>query len=375
MKIALNNKFILLIFLLFLYGCSTPNTPIKQQDILIDFGDKNINNISKKYKSMNQNTKFAIKFFGDSHIATDDLASAFRNTLFKENSVGFGLPALPKYHLNKLLKYKINNFEMINSQFDAFNDYPLCGVIAKSSTNQANIKLMLDEKLNNKMIFEILYKSKQKGDVIEIKDTKNTSFKIQNSGNNRWQSKKFELIFPIQITALKKDVLIGSYKIYQKNGAKFADICGLNGAHMNLYQKWNNGAFFRDLNSIRYDIIVVAYGTNDSFNNNLNENIFYKNTKQLINLIKKSQPNTTILMLSPPTALKPKFKTVQKIIKKVAKEDRLLFYDIDLFMKLTGSKRNWIKQGLSKKDVHLTQKGYIQIGKEIARELKKIMAR
>lgn len=330
-------------------------------------------NLAVLKQKLAKNSALSVKFFGDSHIASDDISATFAKTLFKNgvNSVGFALPLLPKYHNNSILGYKQNGFELISSQTKNYDDFALCGVVA-SAKSGANLELFLKQNLKNPLIFEMLFKSDELGKIAKITDVKNAQFFITNSKKNLWQRARFELSLPLKMSVFK-GIKLGWYMIYDKTSPKFSDICGINGAFSSLYLKWSEASFSRDLAGFRYDLIAIAYGTNDAFDDNLNEQKFYENLKKLIQKIRENHPSVTILLISPPTADKKNFKNVQKMIKKLAINEKTLFYDTELFMNLNGKKEGWIELGLSKTDVHLTREGYKKVGFDLANELKKLL--
>ncbi|CAD7287848.1 hypothetical protein LMG7974_00736 [Campylobacter majalis] len=333
MKTLQNSIFFALILMLF-YGCNILPYP-------------------------KQNQTFSAIFLGDSHIATDDMASGFKNELFdKINSPGFATALLPKYHLNSEISYQNNGFEILNSQNNNnAKKYGFCGVNALAKDSGASIEL--DAKNFNTLFnFQISFI----GDISIIDDTKK-SYKISNNTQN-FKSESLKLKFPIKIIANKKNTTISNYKI-TTNTPIYVSSCGINGASSGLYKKWQINK-----NDLNYDLVVIAYGTNDAFNDNLDEAKFYQNLKELITIIKSANKNAKILLLSPPPTPKPKFTNVKNMIKKLAKDEKTLFYDIEDFINKTGSKTKWIEQGLSQKDIHLTRQGYKKVGENIAKTLK-----
>ena len=80
-----------------------------------------------------------------------------------------------------------------------------------------------------------------------------------------------------------------------------------------------------------------------------------------------SNPNTSIILISPPTItykvnetfeLHPDFYRVQKAIYELAKEEKLVLFDMHKLIENYGGKGLWIEQNLSRNDVHLTPDGY-----------------
>ncbi|MCH5336762.1 MAG: hypothetical protein J1D99_05015, partial [Campylobacter sp.] len=67
------------------------------------------------------------------------------------------------------------------------------------------------------------------------------------------------------------------------------------------------------------------------------------------------------------------FPTIRKTLDELAREEKMLFFDMHKFMEDSGGKNAWIKQKLSLKDVHLSISGYELMAKKMIEDLKKIL--
>lgn len=327
--------------------------------------------LEKLAAKFNANGALAIKIFGDSHVASDDLAQGFREEFFgsnAQNSVGFAYAAMPRYQKSDFLSYKISGFEILNSQRDEFNDYPLCGVIACSQKKGASVTLQTKNLSAREYEFEILFKGVRAGEILKIEAP---GFSKILTGDTARKSAKFNLKFPVKITALQAGALIEGYKILAKN-ARYVEHCGINGAKSDLWQKWRADAF-SELAQSDYDLIALEYGTNDAMDPSLDILKFRKNMDELIKKIRQNSPNAAVLIIAPPPVIKPKFNAVKKALKEAASANGAIFYDIDAFVSANGGKRAWIEQGLSKTDVHLLPEGYKKVGKDLAEQLKNML--
>jgi len=381
---ALRNSLILALCLL-IAGCLAQKTPKTEQissrksanapEILNDDAKlqapRDTGALEKLAAKFNANGALAIKIFGDSHVASDDLAHGFREEFFgsnAQNSVGFAYAAMPRYQKSDFLGYKISGFEILNSQRDEFNDYPLCGVVARSQKKGANITLQTKNLSAREYEFEILFKGVRAGEILKIEAP---GFSKILTGDTARKSAKFNLKFPVKITALQAGALIEGYKILAQN-ARYVEHCGINGAKSDLWQKWRADAF-SELARSDYDLIALEYGTNDAMDPSLDVFKFRKNVDELIKKIRQNSPNAAILIIAPPPVIKPKFDAVKKALKEAASANGAIFYDIDAFVSANGGKRAWIEQGFSKTDVHLLPEGYKKVGKDLAEQLKNML--
>ena len=179
-----------------------------------------------------------VKFFGDSHMASGAMVVAFRDEYFGASvgSAGFVPAAMSKYHAHSELSFENKGFEILNSRHDKYDDYALCGVVAKADEN-ATMSLKL-KKLKGLFGVEILHKFSQSGEIFALKDTNAKEYKITQKSPDIWEYSTFALSFPLEIKALKNGVELGGYKIYQKGD--FVDFCAANGAYSSISAKWRD---------------------------------------------------------------------------------------------------------------------------------------
>lgn len=316
-----------------------------------------------------------IRVFGDSHIAGDFITSELRNILGNINSVGFAYPLMPAYHQNLLLTYQDDGFLLFDSRkTNDYYDYPMGGLVAYPEDLQASITLNINrEQLsvwNNKFIMQIVFKNSDIKQALRIEDADLKSYILHAKEPNQWEIDRLQLRFPITIYALSQDVKLGGYFIYKEKHSNIVEHLGVNGVRSDFWKRWNKEALEKELKVIDYDIIMLCYGSNDAMYNVLKEEQFIENYKEFIAILKKSNPNATIILVSPPPVFIPintsktkykiakSFIPVKKAILKVAKMEHVMLFDIDEFIKKNGAKNSWIKLNLSKKDVHLTPQGY-----------------
>lgn len=304
-----------------------------------------------------------IRIFGDSHMAADFFSSRLRDYI-KTKSIGFVYPLQPKYHQVVPLQYESKNFELLNSKSLPQNHYPMGGIIAKSLKQGAYVRL--DSTKNSNFSFGILFQSPQNKDALIITDARGQIFRLKSQNINKWTYAFLSnLEFPININALNKDVLLGGYFITNQ-GARL-DTLGINGAKADLWLRWDRQLFLQELNLLKSDIVILAYGSNEALAGAFDESVFKANFKDFIALLYKSNPNTSIILISPPTVtykingeyeLAQDFHRVRKALYELAKEEKLLLFDMHEAMQKSGGKAFWIEQNLSLKDVHLSPSGY-----------------
>lgn len=353
------------------FGCATKTSINTQMDTAQDDELKTKIELTKLKISPQG---FGVKFFGDSHVASGDMVSAFRDEFFGENavsSVGFVPALMPKYHAHSVVKFSQNGFDITSSRNEQNPDFPLCGVIA-TAKNAASMDINL-KKFKGKFGVEILHKFDKKTEIFELKDASGNVYKISQKSPNLWEYSTFLLEFPIKISALKTGVQIGGYKIYKNGG--FVDACATNGAYSTISTKWAKEAWSRDFRGFNYKLFVIAYGTNDALDRDFNKEKFAKSIKTLMDKLHQSSPDAKFVLVSPPPSPKvKKANLASQALKELAKRENAIFVDIKALIEKEGGWAKWRKMGLVRKDnIHFSQEAYQKIGKFIAQKTKNII--
>lgn len=313
-----------------------------------------------------------VKFFGDSHVASGVMVRAFSDEYFGADtsvgSVGFAPAVMSKYHAHSELKFENSGFEIITSRRDNYDDYALCGVVAKADEN-ATISLNL-KRLKGLFGVEILHKFSGEGEIFALKDGSGKEHKITQKNPDIWEYSTLALSFPLEIRALKSGAELGGYKIYQKGD--FVDFCAANGAYSTISAKWGEGAWSRDFKGFNYELFVLEYGTNDALDKNFSESGFYNSMKSLIAKLKASSKNANFVLVAPPPSPKvKKLPLVLSALKRLARDEKAIFIDTTAFVESSGGWKNWRKAKLVSRDnLHLTHDGYKKIGTFIAKSVK-----
>lgn len=344
--------------------------------------------LKTKLKKLSEKIKakkdLGIRIYGDSHMAADFFPSVLRNAFFTPNAIGFAYPLQPKYQQNLNLKYDFKDFEILNSKnSDTQNiNYPLGGVIAKALKEGAKISLASSLE-NQKFNVGFMFKAPSSENVFNIKDSKNKSYTLRSSKPNKWSYKEIELNFPLQITALQKGGELGGYFITNKKGGNlFLDTVAINGAKSDLWLNWNEKVLIQELKVLKNDFIIIAYGSNDALSGKFDKELFKANFKKWFKILKQQNKDAVFMLISPPTVTQKKgkkyiissdFPTIRKTLDELAREEKMLFFDMHKFMEDSGGKNAWIKQKLSLKDVHLSISGYELMAKKMIEDLKKIL--
>ena len=149
---------------------------------------------------------------------------------------------------------------------------------------------------------------------------------------------------------------------------------GVNGASVPSYLRCDD--FERDLDLIRPDLIIFSIGINDAVGSNFNKQVFKNNYDELIQVIKRVNPDCALLFVTNNDS----FKCIKTKRKKRYEVNRNGLIVEEAFMEMgqeynaavwnqfdimggLKSMQDWEKAGLAKKDkIHFTNEGYRLLG-------------
>jgi len=183
-----------------------------------------------------------------------------------------------------------------------------------------------------------------------------------------------ERIYLIPNKEQKEFELNGVVLENEKSGILYHNI-GVNGAKLSDYNKYP--MFFEQLKALQPDLIVVALGTNESFDHMRSQD-YMQQLDVFIQSIKAQNPDAEILVATPPPSLfKRKYPNTfcadyaQKIIER-AEEFNYAVWDLySQFGGLYGVGRNTQKGLIGRDKVHYTKAGYEKQGDLLAEAILK----
>jgi hypothetical protein len=367
-------KYILTIIILIVsVGCSVAESKTSTQSNVVDFGDPNAKQFSQRLNSLfnnkNSNQIVNITQFGDSHSAADFFTGEFRLLMqqkYGNAGIGWITPVPIKGQSHAAVSWKTKNWNVLSSRTLSNLDFPMGGFIAKPTKDVGAIQVIPRNASNKEWHVKLTFKTlKNASNLLNIYDVNDKKVDISyTSKSNVWQTISFTTKVPFSIKATN-DIEIGGIWLTrsQQSGVIVSSIA-TNGAKQTIWQKWGPD-WLNELSSLNSDLIILEYGTNESFDETLDANAYRKNLVKNIRQIRKSSPNSVILLMTPPdTMLNEKsfpksFAKVMSIQKQVAKSEKTLFWDWQLAMGGPHSIKDWRIRGLARPDlVHQTLQGY-----------------
>lgn len=354
-------------------GCNVAESKTTTASAIVDFGDPNAKQFATRLKSLADKKKanqvINITQFGDSHSAADFFTGEFRTLMqqkYGNAGIGWVTPVAIKGQNHAAVTWRTKNWDVLSSRTLSNLDFPMGGFIAKPSKDLATIQIIPRTSNSKYWQVTLTFKTlKNNSSSLAIYDNsdKKISFNYK-STPNVWQTASIVSKMPFVIKS-QKDIELGGIWLtrYKQSGVIVSSIA-TNGAKQTIWQKWGKN-WFKELALSQSDLVILEYGTNESFDETLDASQYKKNLVNNIRLIRKTLPNATILIMTPPDTMVngndiPKsFAKIMNIQKQVAKSEKTLFWDWQVAMGGKFSIKQWRQQGLARPDlVHQTIKGY-----------------
>lgn len=351
-----------------------------QQNIgfLTNFNEPN----SQQLLQAIQQKQLHVVQLGDSHTAGDTMTDALRTRLQQDLGYGGMGWAMPMYFNGQRMAkfgYDNVNWQPISSRSTHTENYTLGGMLAKPLQSGATLTIKAKQAETTQHITVSIRQSAQDRPLKGI-DATGKTFSIEAPiKNGQWQTTQFTATLPFTIHAEQvNDTAIGGWWASQGQGS-IVSALGINGSELSQWNRWNTSAWQQELATIRPQLIILAYGTNEAYNNVDAQDVAQVLT-QRIQQIRQATPNSAIMIISAPEALKnirgqcgtrpAQLSAIQQAQKQVAEQQRTLYWDWQKAMGGQCSMNTWIKQGKALKDgVHFSQAGYQQLGSLLANDI------
>ena len=347
---------------------------------LTNFNDPNTDQLISAFK----NKSVHIVQFGDSHTAADVMTGTLRSQLqnrLGNGGMGWGMPMY--FSGQRLVRYGYDNngWEPISSRQQRDQNYTLGGLIATPKFNGATLTIKSKQSEISQKIKVNLRQAATDGKFLG-RDAQGHQFEIEAPiKNNTWQTVEFVAQLPFTITASNAEQsAIGGWWAKNQNGeGAVVSALGINGAELSYWNRWNEG-WQQNLKSISPELIIIAYGTNEAFNDNIDVDKYKNLLISKVDQIRVASPDTAIMIVSAPESLKNiagqcgirpiKLTAIQNVQYQVAQQKHTLYWNWQQAMGGGCSMKSWINQGLGRKDgVHFSEAGYQKLGQALAEDL------
>ncbi|MCE0916599.1 SGNH/GDSL hydrolase family protein [Pseudomonas sp. NMI760_13] len=317
----------------------------------------------------------AIVQLGDSHTAADLFSGELRKLLqTRYGDGGIGLvPASPVPGIRNdrvIIKSEKRQWELVSARNQQSPQFPLGGYLSLPLANRSSVVLQARDEDRQRYKVSALYQSTTSASLF----VNGGQRRVLPASNGQWRfSPAYANVgLPVQLSVEGgRGVALGGWYIQgQKNAGVTYSALGINGARLDVVDKWQPG--WRDsLKAVRPDLVILAYGTNEAFDDKLDLALYQTQLEATLVGLRKDLPQAAILLVGPPDSIKQRkarscaarqpqpLASVIRIQKQMAQKYKALFWDWQGFMGGPCSIAGWQAGGLARPDlVHLTADGY-----------------
>ncbi|WP_066748889.1 SGNH/GDSL hydrolase family protein [Proteus myxofaciens] len=340
---------------------------------LYNFYDPNFKGFVKKLQQGRQNVH--IVQLGDSHTAADFFSGKLRERFqadYGDGGIGFIPPTNIPGQRTANVQYQSDKkaWGLISSRKDTDPDFPLGGFISVPESKWSTLQLAENPVTQQQYQLQALYKAPTASQ-INIKSSGSKVLSLTQT-HGQWQfSRPVSMTFPVSITVNKtQPIKLGGWLITNQKPGVMLSTLGINGASINMLDKWGT-QWSETLGQLKPDMVILAYGTNEAFNDTFDLDAYRQLLTEKIRQIRRVAPNSAILLVGPSDSIKnkdasdcrsqqPQWLTgIVKIQKEVAQQEKTLFWDWRDYMGGECSIKAWSLYDLARPDgVHLSREGY-----------------
>ena len=312
---------------------------------------------------------------GDSHTAADFFSGKLRERFqadYGNGGIGFIPPTNVAGQRIAHVQYQSDKkaWTLLSSRKDSDPDFPLGGFISEPQAKWAKLQLSENPITQQRYQLQALYKTPTTAQVNVQSSTSKVLSLSQTQG--KWQfSTPTTMTFPVSITVNKNQpVKLGGWLITNQQPGVMLSSLGINGATINMMDKWG-AQWTETLGQLHPDMVILAYGTNEAFNDTFDLIAYRQQLTDKIRQIRQQAPNSTILLIGPSDSVKNKeapdcrsqqpqwLSDIIRIQKEVAQQEKTLFWDWRDYMGGECSIKVWALYDLARPDgVHLSREGY-----------------
>ncbi|WP_283126289.1 SGNH/GDSL hydrolase family protein [Providencia stuartii] len=358
------------------------------QGQLINNAEPNLNRLDNKLKQGNQ--QIHIVQIGDSHTAADFFSGELR-TLFQQRYGDAGPGFVPAISVPGQRTATINRksdkqqWELFSSRKDERFDYPLGGLVALPMKPTSRVQLVPLQAAAGTYQLQALYQNSSGGQMF-VSPASSSPISLPTTGNTWRFSTPVSTQLPAEVTVSNDSNLkLGGWLLRSNHPGVTLSALGINGATINMLDKWQP-QWVETLAEMSPDMVILAYGTNEAFNDNLDLVAYQQNLREKIRQIRQRMPESVILLVGPNDSIKfshaasceakmpVHLMNVIKIQKAIAAQENTLFWDWQAFMGGPCSIRSWAAQDLARPDnVHLSAEGYKKSAQALYRQLSQVL--
>lgn len=326
-----------------------------------------------------------ILWLGDSHSAADFLPNAVRSaftTRFGSGGPGFMHAAVRhNRHSNARVehvgRWRTEPLAPSSSQTQGDGVFGLGGMRVRCEPPECRISIeLLPGAVRDRAEWQVQYRLPQRAR-LRARIGAQAPRELENTlGPSRIQRARFT---GAPADKLKIEVVAGRPEVFgvMVEGTEpgvVLDTLGINGARLATPLAWNEGAWLEQVEARRPELVVMAYGTNEAFERRPVSR-YREHLTALVERWRQAAPEASCLVLGPPDGAfqqRARITEIDALLRAAAGELRCAYFGLSAAMGGPGSFERWsrVSPALASPDrVHLTPKGYIELGRMLATRL------
>jgi len=336
-------------------------------------------------------THVRVAWFGDSHGQADFWSGALRDALqkrFGKAGPGFVHIGWKNYRhdgvrISVEQKWKVKPKAPSAPSKSEDGIFGLGGILTSSFAGVGRAYVHVnDEQLEGKLSFDLCYRLHSADEQFQVTLDSGTNKTVSASKNDPVNQLQ-HLLF----TTTGRDKIVVSPTrgtpdfcgvVIERDPAEkvgvVVDTLGINGARLSTPLGWNEASFGAEFGRRNPSLVILEYGTNESGDAQIDPSKYTKRVVTLMERMRKFVPDTDCLVLAPTDRTETRERTprVRDALKQGAKDAGCSFWDTYAYMGGDGSIRAWANEDrprATKDGIHLTQRGYRELGEALAKHV------
>ena len=360
-------------------GLSMPAGPVQKPQGAAASNVSSVAILAAKFRSSSR-TRINIVQLGDSHTAADLFTGEMRRLLqarYGDGGIGFvaATPVPGTRYDDIVLSAAAEQWTLISSRNQVSQQFPIGGYLSLPMTPGATVHIAAREPGTQRYRIAALYQATLDSSLLIHSGVVQGSRALAATAGQWAFSPAFDNVgLPVDVVlADGQGVALGGWNIQSMKDAGVSySALGINGARFDVLDKWQ--ADWPDtLQALHPDLLILAYGTNEAFDDTLDLDLYQAQLTQKLALLQRKLPDVVILLVGPPDSIKhrgayacaasqPRFlHDIVQIQRHVAQQSHALFWDWQGFMGGACSIARWQSHELARDDlVHLTRDGYVK---------------
>jgi len=315
--------------------------------------------------------------YGDSHTASDDLASAIRDNFqqrFGDGGPGFFFPGRPftgyrRYDVGSVNSRYWTTLGTMRNRGDTLHGLSGLSITSRRKGETATVIASGEEA-------ELFYLQQPGGGTIEVYVDSVFEGEIPTAGELGPARAPISIIpgerrFLFKTKTMAPVRLLGMVVQY-KAGVTWETL-GINGATAAVQHDWDETILATQLRHRDPSLIVIAYGTNEANSRRWEPESYTTSLGRLIERFRRLSPTSSILLLGPPDCRLRTMANLDRVIdiqRSIAAATNCAFWDWRARMGGPGTIRTWVRAGMAQNDhIHFTQSGYQLAGQTLYADL------